>query len=348
MHKVKKVIPLLILTIAVIFLSLILLFKDRPPALTTGNRNINILLLGIAGGDYAGANLTDTIILMSINQQKNEVVLVSIPRDIYLTEVDGKINTAYALGEEKKKGGGLILVKAIVSEITGLPIDYAVKIDFAGFKRATDLVGGLDIDVANTFQDFGYPIPGKENDLCGAKEEDREKLATASDRPWEIFPCRFEHIYFSAGRQHMDGETALKFVRSRNAEGDEGTDFARSRRQQKVITAFKKNLLGINTLSNPLKIISLYKISNTNINTDIQLSLFDNFISIAQKMKDAKVRNAVIGYGNPEKGISDLLTNPPLSQYGAWVLIPRRGENDFLEIQEYIRCQIESANCPIK
>ncbi len=312
---------------------------------------VNLLLLGTAGGEHDGPDLTDTLILVSLDPVRNQVVLISIPRDLYLTDLNGKINTAYTLGKEKKSGGGLVLARAAVSKITGQQIDYALEMNFAGFVQAVDLVGGIDVSVENTFDDWEYPITGLENDLCGKSQEEAQSLATSSAKhqDQELFPCRFEHLHFDKGPQIMNGETALKFVRSRNAEGEEGTDFARSRRQQKVMVAFKDKILTAQTLLNPVKIISLYKVLAKNIETDIQMSKLDDFIRLAQKMKDAKIRNAVLDDGDPQKGIPGLLVNPSLGLYGgAWVLIPRTGEDNFTEIQEFVRCEIESGDCPIK
>lgn len=301
---------------------------------------INFLLLGVAGGEHEGPQLTDTLLFASLDPDKNEVVLVSVPRDLYLGDLKGKINTAYILGEEKKKGGGLILAKAAVAKIINQQIDYALKIDFAGFTKAVDLVGGIDVDVQNSFDDWEYPIMTRENDLCGKSQEEAQSLATSSAKPQEIFPCRFERLHFDKGPQKMNGETALKFVRSRNAEGEEGTDFARSRRQQKVMVAFKDKLFTAETFLNPFKIISLYKVLAANIDSDIQMSKLDDFIRLAKKMKEARIKNAVL---------ESLLVNPPLWEYGgAWILIPRTGEDNFTEIQKYVRCEIETGNCPIK
>ncbi|MBI2074482.1 MAG: LCP family protein [Candidatus Levybacteria bacterium] len=169
--------------------------------------NINILLLGIGGGKHEGPNLTDSIIFASLDPQKNSVKLISIPRDLWISDIKDKINAAYAIGEDKKKGGGIILTRAIVSKITNQPVDYVIRLDFAGFIKAIDLVGGLDINNENTFDDYEYPIEGKEEDLCGHPLEEIDLLATASSQ-LEAFPCRYKHIRFDRGLLHIDGQTA--------------------------------------------------------------------------------------------------------------------------------------------
>jgi len=321
---------------------------NREIQLEKGDDNINILLLGTGGGTHQGPDLTDTIIFASISPAKNKVVLVSIPRDFWVPDLKAKINSAYAFGNSQRENGGLILIKAVVVKILNQPIDYAVKIDFNGFVEAVDLVGGLDVNVERTFDDFEYPIVGREDDLCGRKEEELQELATASSQ-LEAFPCRYTHIHLNKGIQHMDGETALQYVRSRHAQGDEGTDFARNNRQEKVIAAFKEKVFAPQTVLNPVKAIGVYSTLKDSIDTNIQEEEIDDFVKLAQKMENVIILSATFDYGDEKQKKPGLLVNPPISkEYGnQWVLIPRIGNGDFSEIQKYIECEIKIGNCPI-
>lgn len=312
---------------------------------------VNILLLGIAGGTHDGATLTDTIMLAHIDPSENKVVLVSIPRDLWVPLLDSKINAAYEFGEQKKRGGGLTLAKATVYEILNQPVNYAFRVDFSGFVQIVDQLGGLDIEVEQTFDDYNYPIPGKESDLCNKSEDELKAIeATMSANPTivpvtEIFPCRVEHLHFEKGQQHMDGKATLKYVRSRQAEGLEGTDFARSRRQQKVLLALRDKGLSAGVLLNPLKLIQISQTLGKSIDTDIQSNEYDDFVKLAQKMRGAEIKNAVIDQGDEQEDRPGLLINPPVSFYGAWVLSPRTG--DFKEIQEYVSCELTRDDCVI-
>ncbi|EKD65127.1 MAG: cell envelope-related transcriptional attenuator [uncultured bacterium] len=321
---------------------------NREIELKKTENNINVILLGTGGGVHQGPDLTDTIIFASIDPGKNRVVLVSIPRDLWVPDLRAKINSAYAYGNSKKEQGGLILAKAVVADIINQPIDYAIRIDFNGFVKAVDLIGGLDVDVERTFDDFEYPIVGSEDDLCGRKEEEIELLATASSQ-LEAFPCRYTHVRFNQGIQHMNGETALQFVRSRHAEGEEGTDFARSKRQEKIIASFKDKVFALETLVNPVKVIGLYSTIKDSIDTNIQEEEIDDFIKLAQKMQEAVIYSATIDYGDEKQDRPGLLLNPPISSdfRGQWVLIPRIGNGDFSEIQKYVECEIKVGECPI-
>ena len=318
--------------------------------------NINILLLGIGGVTNDSPNLSDTIIFASIDQVKNKVTLISLPRDLWSPDLGingSRINFAYADGEAKRKGGGLIEAEAAVSEILGQPIDYGIRVDVAGFAKAVDMIGGIDLTVDNTFDDNIYPIEGKEADSCNKSDSDIQSfLSTASSSADEnkamFFPCRYQHVHFDKGLNHMNGAEALEFVRSRHALGQEGSDFARSARQQKVIKAFKDKVLSMGILLNPGKIMGLYDILQNSIDTDINQNEFDDFIRLAQQMKSATITNTVLDYGDFQTGRSGLLINPNSSDYGgAWVLIPRIGTKNYSEIQKYVKCEITIGNCTI-
>lgn len=147
----------------------------------------------------------------------------------------------------------------------------------------------------------------------------------------------------------MDGKSALEFVRSRHAKGEEGSDFARSKRQTKVITVFKDKIFSVDTLFNPGKIISLYDVLQTSIDTNIKQDEFDDFIRLAEKMKKGKIESAVLDTGDASKKREGLLAIPEsIADYDLqWVVVPRAGNGDFSEIQEYVDCEINVGNCTI-
>lgn len=308
---------------------------------------MGILILGVGGERHEGPLLTDTIIYANISPEEKKVVLVSLPRDFWVPDLKAKINTAYADGEAKKKGGGIILARAVVEKVLAQPVDYVVRVDFKGFVRAIDMLGGVEVDVERAFDDYEYPIAGKETDACGYTGEEFQKRATESAQ-LEAFPCRYLHVHFDAGKQLMDGETALRFVRSRHAIGAEGTDFARSKRQEKVIAAAKDKVFSFGTFLNPFKLTSLYDIFRDSIDTDIKQSEYDDFLRLSQKIKDAQIKSIVFFYTTDPAVESGLLINPPISdEYeGQWVLIPKAGSGNLKEIQKYIECEIKKGDCP--
>lgn len=295
------------------------------------NGTTNILLLGIGGKNHDGADLTDTMLLISANPEKNFVVMTSIPRDVWLPSLGQKINAAYAEGEDKRKGAGLILAKDAIRETLGVNVDYVIRIDFTGFEKAVDLLGGVSIYIDQDFIDTKYPRFGHENDTCGINISTMSAEILTDD----MFPCRFETLTFKQGLVKMNGSDALKYVRSRHAETSEGTDFARSQRQQKVLIALKDKFFSTQTLLSSTKLIGLLNLYKDYIQTDIQENEYSDFVKLFFKLKGARYDTFVLDEGNADEGRAGLLVNPPVSKYGAWVLEPASG--DWKPIQEKIR-----------
>lgn len=302
----------------------------------------NVLVLGTGNAGHEGLNLTDSILLVSfVSAPKNNddvgkepVAVISIPRDIYLDSLPGKINAAYADGEEKEKGAGLILAKGAVSQILGIPVHYAIQADFSAFQKVIDLLGGVDVQVQQPLDDPAFPIDGKENDLCGKTESEVQafiSLSPTEQEQWQFFSCRYENLHFDRGQQHMNGETALKFVRSRHAEGDEGTDFARSARQQQVIAGVKTKVFSTDTVLNPKRIEDIYLALKGMVHTDLSNSEINNLIPVVFKYRGAKIKSVAIDM--------NLLDNPPIDERG-WILLPKGG--DFEMIQKFVKAALES------
>ncbi|MDO8638345.1 MAG: LCP family protein [Candidatus Daviesbacteria bacterium] len=330
----------------------------KESALKVESGRVNILLLGIAGAGHDGPNLTDTIMVASYKPSTAQVDLISLPRDLWIDEHKAKINTLYQLGLNKKDGLGF--VQGEIGKILGIDIPYAIRVDFNGFIKAVDLLGGIDVDVQQSFDDYFYPVPGKENELCDYQEKEIDideakakelnltsgkvkalvdsagKIATASAtaiiysdaQVFKLFSCRFEHLSFTKGVTSMDGETALKFVRSRHGSGKEGSDFARSARQELVLKAFKNQVLSVQNLLNPQKIVELLQTFGSNVETNIPVKLYPEFIKILKQQKD--IKSFVID----STGKDPFLIVPPSGDYGAWILIPPN--NDFGRIQKHI------------
>src|SRR5260221_143781 len=141
------------------------------------NGRVNVLLLGLAGGNHDGALLTDSIIIASYNLKNHYVTLISVPRDLWLDGISEKVNAAYEMGLSSKNGGnGLKYAEDKIDDILGIPIHYGVRIDFSGFEKAIDQIGGIEVNVPNTFDDYEFPITGKEDDLCGYQDTRKDHL----------------------------------------------------------------------------------------------------------------------------------------------------------------------------
>ena len=331
-------------------------------SLKSSSNRVNVLLLGIAGGTHDGRNLTDTILVASYNLKTNEVFLFSIPRDLWLPALRGKANAVYEIGLASNNGLGLD--KTVIGNVLGIPIHYALRIDFRGFVKALDVIDGVDIVIDKSFEDFNYPIEGKENDMCGYTEEEKDyseseasklnitpgkrkvfiapdgSIATDSateDLGAKYFKCRYEHIKFEKGGVHLDGTNALKFVRSRHGTNGEASDFARSKRQQKIIESLKNKVLSLETLANPQKINDLIKALGKSIDTDISIKDSIEFYKLSKKVD--KIYNFVLDdspKNNLPNNMKSLLVHPKASDYGgSYVLISQ--DDDFSIIQGYVK-----------
>lgn len=215
---------------------------------------VSFLLLGIPGGSHEGPNLSDSLLVLSYNLDKNTVAVISLPRDIWSESLEDKINTAYAYGEAKRKGGGLVLAKTEVSTIVGFPIQYTAVLDFQNFKGLVDALHGIDIVVPQSFTDTKYPVFGRENDDCGGDPS---------------LACRYQTITFSEGPAHLDGKQALEYVRSRQAVGSEGNDFARGRRQEQVLVALAGSAARQVKSLDKKRLENLYSLFNRSLIRDI-------------------------------------------------------------------------------
>lgn len=283
-----------------------------------GDGRVNILLLGRGGDGHEGADLTDTIIIVSIDPIAKEAALVSVPRDLYVP-VPGsgsmKINAAFATGkdaalaktsrqkqtDEVKKqaeNAGYELLEQTIENNLGIGINYRGIIDFDGFQQAIDTVGGIEINaptaVAETMR-----INGKTYRL-------------------DVKP----------GQQHMDGFKALAYSRSRHTSAR--GDFDRSERQRLIILALKDKILSAGTFSNPSKISGLLDTLGSRVQTDFSLQDLTRLYALSKEIQPSKISS--IGLADPPNNyvVTDMVA-------GQSVVVPRAGVRDYSEIKAYLR-----------
>lgn len=280
--------------------------------LKSDNNRTNILLLGKGDTGHEAADLTDSMQIVSLHSEgASQPVVIALPRDLWSETLKDRINTAYYYGKiQNRQGGGLGFAKEIVTEKIGIPIHYAVVVDFTVFQEVIDLVKGIDVNVSQGFVDPNFPIAGKENDLCNGDPE---------------YKCRYQTVAFETGRQFMDGEKALTYIRSRHAIGDQGTDFARGTRLQEVIQALVERLLEPRQWLTVEVFKQGREIVNQHVETDITseeiLALVRTALSLTDSFEPVKVN------------IEPWLTNPSPRNYGGkYVLIPAVSEATFREI----------------
>lgn len=245
---------------------------------------INILALGIRGvNDENGGLLADAIILISIKKDTGDVALLSIPRDLYVyitrTKRD-KLNTVYAVGESINwGGGGLTLSKKIVSQITGQHIDYAVSVDFDGFEKFVDTLGGVTVVLDGPFVEYkqwkNYPEHIREANKQYWRLNEEEQR-------WELFIDKGAHL--------LDGEMVLYYARARFS----SNDFERIKRQQQIIYAIRDKLFSLGVIANPIKMFNILDILNNHVKRDITILETKELLELLQKMKNGAIIKKVL------------------------------------------------------
>jgi LCP family protein required for cell wall assembly len=270
---------------------------------------INVLLLGIGGKNHDGPYLSDTIVIVSVKPSTKQVAFISVPRDLQVY-MDGygwrKINDANALGESVNPGYGPEFARQVISKTFDIPLHYYVRVDFNGFAKIIDILDGITLTVDNTFTDYTYPAAN----------------------------YKYQTISFRAGENTMNGETALKFVRSRHSiMNNEGSDFARSKRQQKVLLAVKEKILNKSFFLNPQKISEVLATLQEHMATDMRAWEIATFAMLAPRVDQHTMIHFVFD-NSPENFLIDSTSN------GAYILQPKSGT--FLNMQEKVKTIFET------
>lgn len=268
---------------------------DEP---NTPEKRINYLILSMRGADDPnGGLLTDSIIILSIRPYDNKIALISVPRDLYVsmpgTGKSRKLNEAYEIGEKKLAGNGLNYVSSVVSDISGLRINFAATINFKGFSDLIDALGGVELNLEKPFV--------------------------------EAVPFEEGSISLPAGKQTINGQTALLYTRARMS----SSDFDRSRRQQEIIKAVYTKAINTGVIFNPYRLDKLLKIVENNVKTNMTVGEIEETIKLLKDIKSPAIKTKVIDNG-PEK-----LLYSTYNDEGAFILLPTNGNYD--KIREDIK-----------
>lgn len=245
---------------------------EATPAVTpvTVNARINILLLGVDSAQSRSTELTDTLLVASIDPTTSDVALISFPRDLsnfqlsdgrrYKGKINSLMNWVRRHPDEFPDGPMPTLVKEL-GFLLGAPIHYYAALDLAGFRRMIDAAGGVKVTVDKALNDVRYDwLDGR--------------------RGFRI----------SKGKHTLDGETALAYVRSRFSPGD--NDFNRARRQQQVLLALRKQLTTPEMLP---KITELVEVAGDTIRTNFPSDRIDEMVGLAGGVDNDSVRSVVLG-----------------------------------------------------
>lgn len=256
---------------------------------------INILLLGAAGQGKPGTNLTDTVMVASLNLKEKKVALISLPRDLYVripgTNRSAKINTLYQYGISS--GANMETPLEAVSEITGLALHYYLVLDFEGFEKVIDALGGINVMVERDIYDTRYPGPN----------------------------YSYETFALSKGLHKLDGATALKYVRERHS--DPEGDFGRAKRQQQVLQAIKSKVLSAPVILNASAMGDLLDTLGSHMRTNMGINEMLGIAALSRELDTQNISTAVVDAWKRESLLR--VSHVDLGEVRAFILIPRSG-----------------------
>jgi LCP family protein required for cell wall assembly len=267
---------------------------SAPPPLPD-NQRLTVLLIGSDSGTGYNHALTDTMMVVSIDPTTNKVVMASLPRDIARFEMfdgsvfNGKLNSLMTQAERDKakypEGGAGTLAHEI-GYLIGIPIQYIAYIDMAGFEKAIEAVGGVDVNVTRAINDNVYTFPdGKKG------------------------------FHLSAGKHHLDGRQAVAYVRSRYGPGD--SDFTRARRQQELLLALRTKLLSPSSLPNVPRVLD--EVSRF-VTTNFPPEEIGKAIDLAKAVDADSMTRSVLGppYAIHPAGGGEYVLVPDMERIAAW------------------------------
>jgi polyisoprenyl-teichoic acid--peptidoglycan teichoic acid transferase len=294
---------------------------------------VNILLAGYSADDpgHSGAQLTDSIMLVSIDTKNNKAFMISIPRDLYVN-IPGngyaKINEAYEVGQNQHfntagyPAGGMGLLEQTVSEKLNVPIDYYALIDYTAFRDAVNAVGGITVNINST-------------DPRGLYDPSIDYVTNG--------PL----VVLSNGPHTLNGEQALDLARARgDAYGSYGfplADYDRTLHQRQMLVALVAKAETAGVLANPIKIGNLFDAFSKNVQTDLHLNDARRLNTIMKKIPLSQIQSASLNSANYNGQKAVDLLQGYLTPYGQDAIIPAAGIDNYTQIQSYVT-QLEAQN----
>ena len=268
---------------------------------TDGMGHTNILLLGVGGEGHDGENLTDTMIVATLDQSEGTVSMVSIPRDTYVENerigYGTRINSLYELvyDETEDHAEAEAVLEEEIESIMNMEIQYYAKIDFKGFTEVVDALDGITVETTDVIADEFYPADPGSSQI-------------------------YDPFYLSPGTHTFDGKTALKYVRSRH----NTSDFSRAQRQQQVIAALKDKALSIGVLTSPGKIKNVYGAISSNFETNMSISELLTLADFGSDLEDNAIQSAV--FNDLAYTTGGFLYTPPREEGDPFYLAPYAGD----------------------
>lgn len=285
----------------------------------------NILVFGTSEDDPshadAGADLTDSIMIISIDQKTKNAVMISVPRDLWvkygeacMSGYEGKINVAYECGADgAAEPDGAKKLMDVVGESFGIDIQYYAHVNYTVVRDTVNAVGGVTVDI------------------------DSDDPRGILDRNFD-WACNFKchYVKWPNGPANLNGDQALALARARNAAGGYGLgggNFDREQYQQKIILALKDKAASAGTLANPVAVSGILDALGDNVRTNFSAGEVKTLITLAGEMPSANIKRVSL----VEQGKSVLTTG---NVSGQSVVRPVAGLYDFSEVQRFVRSKL--------
>lgn len=283
-----------------------------------GDGRVNVLLMGKGGGQHQGGDLTDSIMIASIDPINKSATMLSIPRDLWV-KPNGlwpmKINAVYtsaksqALYKNPKdttaaEKTGISSLEKVVKDYMGVPIHYYAMVDFIAFRDAVDNVGGIDITLDEPYSD---PTYGDSRVKYGA-------------------------LKLAAGVNHVNGGMALAYARSRH--GDARGDFGRGEHQQKVLMGIKDKVLTLGTFANPAKVTQLLDTFGNRVSTNFSINDIMRIYELGKQFNNSNVNNVDLAMPG-----SAVVTTGMIGEQS--VVYPKAGVDNYDEIRSFVRNKLK-------
>jgi LCP family protein required for cell wall assembly len=282
-----------------------------------GDGRVNILLTGKGGENHEGGQLTDTIMIASLDPINNGVVLLSVPRDLWV-KPDGlwpmKINAVYNSAREQylydnpkqskeAETAGINALEKVVEEYMGVKINYYGMVDFTAFEEAVNTLGGITVNMPEDYYDPTMLIGGK-------------------------------YLKLDAGPNVLDGGHTLGLARSRY--GAERGDFDRGRNQQLVLLGIKDKVLSTGTFVNPLKISQLLSTFGNRVSTNFSVDDLMRLYELSKNIPNENITNVDLAM----EGEAVVTTG---NIGGQSVVYPIAGIDDYSEVKKFVRLQLKDS-----
>lgn len=283
---------------------------------------VNILLAGNSADDpgHGGAELTDSIMIMSINTNDNTAFLLSVPRDLYVNIPNhgyAKINETYQDGEADNfsesgyADGGMGLLEKTISQHFGISFDYYALVNYSALREAVNAVGGITVNVQSS-DSRGLYDPSKD-------------LTTGQAL-----------VNLSNGTHTLNGQQALGLARARgDSYGSYGygrSDYTRTENQRIILIALKNKVSSSGTLANPIKLGELFDSLGNNVKTGMTLAEVKRLYTVTKKIPSADISSASLN-----NGTDVILLQNYTNKYGQSTLVPKAGVDDYSQIQAYVQ-----------